>query len=84
MYITLILIGISLSSIIILSITKQNEKDLSCYNWHLQECLDAHSQNLTYLLCSGFNVPPQSDDNEYFCRFNPNRSCYDIPKECLT
>jgi hypothetical protein len=57
-------------------------KDYGCYKNHVQECLECHSQNLTYLLCSGFCVPPRYDDNNYSCTWGLNKSCEDLPKEC--
>lgn len=57
-------------------------RDYNCYISHVQECLDCHNLNLTYLLCSGFCVNLQSDDDEYYCRWGLNKSCWDLPKEC--
>lgn len=56
----------------------------SCYINHVQECQDCHSQNLTYLLCSGFCVKPSVQDlDDKGCPvIHPSRNCFDLPKEC--
>lgn len=70
------------------------KKDLDCYADHVQECINCHNSNLTYLLCSGFCAPPSNEDLSYpgdknpsgsFCSIHPSEDCFDtIPKECLT
>ena len=38
------------------------EKNYGCYIYHVQECLNCHSSNLTYSLCSGFCFEPREMD----------------------
>ena len=60
------------------------ERNYGCYIYHVQECLYCHSQNLTYLLCSGFCVKPseQDFDGKGCPVSNPINNCFDLPKEC--
>ena len=60
------------------------KKNYDCYVFHVQECLNCHQQNLTYLLCSGFCVKPSLQDfDKRGCPVvNPLNDCFDLPKEC--
>lgn len=60
------------------------KRDYGCYIFHVQECLNCHQQNLTYLLCSGFCVEPsiQDFDGKGCPVVNPLNNCFDLPKEC--
>jgi hypothetical protein len=61
-------------------------KNMGCYYFHVSECEDCHVQNKTYLLCSGFCMDPQPDDNTYGCyRIGLKANCSEqVPKMCLT
>jgi hypothetical protein len=60
------------------------ERDRGCYKFHVQECLECQKQNLTYLLCSGFCVPPseQDLDGKGCPVIHPSKDCFDLPQEC--
>ena len=64
--------------------TNKFVKDNECYISHVKECLECHKFNLTYLYCSGFCVEQQRGDEDYFCRWNLNKNCWDLPRECIT
>lgn len=55
----------------------------NCYNMHLQECLNCHSKNLSYALCSGVCFEPREIDFEIYCAFHPQEGCQ-IPHACIT
>jgi hypothetical protein len=60
------------------------KKDYGCYIGHVKECLQCQKENLTYLLCSGFCVPPRpSDLDGKGCPVvAPGMDCFNLPKEC--
>jgi hypothetical protein len=61
------------------------KKSYGCYMSHVQECLYCQKQNLTYLLCSGFCVPPspQDLDGKGCPVIHPSKNCFDLPRECV-
>jgi hypothetical protein len=61
---------------------KNHQRDLSCYEGHVIECEQCHSQNLTYALCSGFCFPTRIDEDKYWCSFPPSRNCTTMEKVC--
>jgi hypothetical protein len=75
-----LIVGFSIS----MSIKEKIKKDYACYTFHVQECLDCHKENLTYLLCSGFCVKPslQDFDKKGCPVVNPLNNCSDLPQEC--
>ena len=61
------------------------DKDFGCYKSHVKECLDCHSRNLTYALCSGFCFEPREDDlnnSQTICSVHPFEDCFELPMEC--
>jgi hypothetical protein len=80
----IILIIIVFISMFIVGYNQRMQENEYCYQLHVSECEDAHKQNLTYYLCSGLILPPQPNDNEYYCRISPTKNCSEvIPRECL-
>ena len=63
----------------------EEDRDFGCYKSHVRECLDCHSRNLTYALCSGFCFEPRESDlnnTMTICSVHPLEDCFDLPKEC--
>ena len=54
-----------------------------CYDFHVEECLNAHKLNKTFLLCSGFFVEPSDSDFDSGCAIHPLEDCYkEVPHGC--
>jgi len=56
---------------------------MDCYDGYVEECLDCHSENLTYALCSGFCYEPEESDlTGQGCSVHPSQDCYEeIPDD---
>ena len=61
------------------------DRSFGCYKSHVKECLDCHSRNLTYALCSGFCFEQREDDlnnSMTICSVHPLEDCFELPMEC--
>jgi len=60
--------------------------EADCYNWHVYECEEAHSQNKTFLYCSGFLIEPEQShlDDKGCPAIHPEENCTEtVPHGCV-
>jgi len=78
----LIMIGVSLFILFVLPLPKYVEVDF--YDFHVWECEQAHAQNMSYSLCSGFWCEPHEDHIDSPWVWHPSEDPRTIPHgSCL-
>jgi len=72
-------------------VKENNERNIGCYNYHVQECEECHNQNKSFALCSGICFDPRDIEDTTdaknvvnTCSIHPSEKCEDhVPKNCL-
>ena len=54
-------------------------QEVDFYDYHVWECEQAHANNMSYSLCSGFWYEPCLEDIENPCVWHPCEDCHTIP-----
>jgi len=58
--------------------------EIDFYDWHVWECQQAHAQNMSYSLCSGFWCEPEPEHIASPWVWHPSEDPYTIPHgSCL-